>query len=298
MIPNLVIARIGTGHTIQIFNNSGSVDVIADVVGWYDNGSTPGGGDLYHPLPPKRILETRPPNQLQYTSSWGNQVDRAVQVTGGATTVPANATAVVLNVTAVNPTTGSDLRIYPTGTSRPNASSLNFVAGEVIPNLVIAQVGTGGNIQIFNEAGNVDVIADVVGYFTPAASGGGPYHPLTPSRVLESRTAFGSALQYFSPWGQQVDRPVQITGTSVPGNVPPNATAVVLNVTAVGPSTGSDLRVYPSGQARPNASNLNFVGGETVPNLVIVGIGTGGKIQIFNETGNVDVVADVVGYFT
>ena len=91
---------------------------------------------------------------------------------------------------------------------------------------------------------------------------------------------------------------MQITGDTVPGNVPPNATAVVLNVTAVGPNTGSNLTVYPSGQARPNASNLNFVAGQTVPNLVIVGIGTGGKIQIYNNNGYVDIIADVVGYFT
>jgi hypothetical protein len=297
VIPNLVVARIGTGGQIQIFNNSGNVDVIADVAGWFDDGSA--GGDLYHPLAPNRILETRfgfgP--QLQYTSPWGGGTDRPVTVRGGSTTVPNNATAVVLNVTAVNPSTGSDLRIYPSGQTRPNASSLNFVQGQVAANLVIAQVGTGGQIQIFNNSGNVDVIADVVGYFTPAASGGGPYHPLTPSRLLETRPGFGP-IQYSQFWGPGADRSVQITGTTVPGNVPPNATAVVLNVTAVNPNTGSNLTVYPSGQSRPNASNLNFVGGQTVPNLVIVGIGTGGKIQIYNNNGYVDIIADVVGYFT
>jgi hypothetical protein len=296
VIPNAVIARIGSGGSIRIFNNAGNVDVIADVVGWFDDGTS--AGDLYTAVTPKRILESRPGfGPLQYSTPWNGGTDRPVVVTGGSTTVPAEATAVVLNVTAVNPTAGSDLRVYPTGQVRPNSSSLNFVAGEVIPNLVIATVGTGGSIQIFNETGNVDVIADVLGYFRPAVSGGGPYHPLAPSRVLESRAGFGP-IQYSTPWNGGTDRAVQISGFLPSAVVPPNATAVVLNVIAVNPSGGSDLRVYPTGQPRPNASNLNFVAGETVPNLAVVALGTGGKIQIFNESGNVDVIADVVGYFT
>ncbi len=60
--------------------------------------------------------------------------------------------------------------------------------------------------------------------------------------------------------------------------VPSSAvTAVVLNVTAVGAKGRGYLTVYPAGQTRPTASNLNFVPGQAVPNLVEVGVGTGGQ---------------------
>ena len=44
-------------------------------------------------------------------------------------------------------------------------------------------------------------------------------------------------------------------------------------------------------------SNLNFVPGQTVPNLVMVRIGTNAKISLYNSAGSTDLIADVVGYF-
>ena len=80
------------------------------------------------------------------------------------------------------------------------------------------------------------------------------------------------------------------------GSVPANATAVVLNVTVTNPTADSYLTVYPDGQIRPNSSNLNFITGQTVPNLVIVPV-TNGKIDFYNLQGTVDVIADLFGYY-
>jgi hypothetical protein len=89
----------------------------------------------------------------------------------------------VLNVTATGPTAASYLTVWPAGTDRPIASNLNFTAAQTIPNMVIAKVGAGGQISIFNAAGTTDVIVDVLGWF-PA---GGSYTSLTPARLLDSR---------------------------------------------------------------------------------------------------------------
>src|SRR6185436_4557115 len=70
-----------------------------------------------------------------------------------------------------------------------------------------------------------------------------------------------------------------------------------LNVTATNPSANSYLTVWPTGAAQPLASNLNFGGGQTVPNMVIVPIGADGQISIYNNTGGVDVIVDVLGWF-
>jgi hypothetical protein len=74
--------------------------------------------------------------------------------------------AVAVNVTAIFPSAPTYLTVWPTGDARPGTSNLNAGPGQVIPNLVIAKVGAGGKISIFNLNGNTDVAVDVVGYFS------------------------------------------------------------------------------------------------------------------------------------
>ncbi len=100
--------------------------------------------------------------------------------TGGVPT--AGVSAVALNVTAVNPSAGGYLTVWPSTAPQPNASNVNFAAGQAVPNLVIVPVGTDGKIKIFNGSpGAVDVIVDVAGYYTsgtPSAAGAlGAAHP-------------------------------------------------------------------------------------------------------------------------
>jgi len=73
--------------------------------------------------------------------------------------------------------------------------------------------------------------------------------------------------------------------------------AVVVNLTATQPTAGSYLTAYPSGTSRPLASDLNFGPGQTIPNLVVVKLGAGGKFSVYNAQGNTHVIADVVGYY-
>src|SRR5207244_8213281 len=68
------------------------------------------------------------------------------------------------NVTATDPTTASYLTVYPAGATQPVASSLNFSAGQTVPNLVLAKVGSAGKVNIFNAAGQAHVLFDVVGW--------------------------------------------------------------------------------------------------------------------------------------
>jgi hypothetical protein len=73
---------------------------------------------------------------------------------------------VMLNVTAVAPTANTFVTVYPSGTDRPLASNLNVTAGQVIPNMVLARVGPDGAVMMYNNGGVIDLVADVVGYFT------------------------------------------------------------------------------------------------------------------------------------
>ena len=87
-----------------------------------------------------------------------------------ADTLPTNATGVVLNVTGVAPTTDTFVAVYPktaTTPSRPVASNLNLVAGQIVPNLVTVGVGSANDVWLFNNAGTINLVADLAGYFAP-----------------------------------------------------------------------------------------------------------------------------------
>jgi hypothetical protein len=155
-IPNLVLVPLGPGNTVTFYNAAGTVNVIADLTGYY----TTGGGAGFIGTTPKRVLDTR--------SGIGA---RAAKLGAGSTLtltvpgLPAGTTAVALNVTATGPTAGSYLSVYPGGAARPVASSLNFGPGQTIPNLVLVPLGPGNTVTFYNAAGTVNVIADLTGYY-------------------------------------------------------------------------------------------------------------------------------------
>lgn len=296
-VPNLVVARVGIGGKVSMYNNLGSVDLAADIQGYFLGDAT---GSTYVPLSPARILDTRVGTGGTSTPVGpGGTIELKVVDAGG---VPAaGGTAVALNVTATN-VSGAEsyLTVWPSGSSRPLASNLNFIQGQTVPNMVIARVGVDGKVSIYNNVGNVDVVADTQGYFAaPVAAPplpGSVFYPSSPARILDTRNGNGVPGNAMGQLGTNGTLELQVTGR---GGVPGNATAVVLNVTAAdSPGPDSFLTVYPTGTSRPLASNLNFVAGQTIPNLVIARIGANGKVSIFNNLGSTVVVADVQGWFT
>jgi hypothetical protein len=70
-----------------------------------------------------------------------------------------------VNVTATAATASTFLTVFPAGQTRPDASNLNVVPAQDVPNLVVAKVGANGNVTIYNNQGSTHVIFDVVGYF-------------------------------------------------------------------------------------------------------------------------------------
>jgi uncharacterized protein (DUF1501 family) len=208
-----------------------------------------------------------------------------VLVAGTGDVPPTGVTAAVLNVTVVSPTAAGYLTVWPKGEPRPLASNLNFMPGQVVPNMVVSKIGAGGKVSIFNPVGSTEVIADVVGYVH--AGGGLAVTPVLPMRLLDTRLSGRSKL---GPGGT-ID--LVVTGGSVPSA---NVSGVVLNVTATGATEASYVTVYPTGGEQPLASNLNFQAGDTVPNLVLAKVGTGGQVRLFNSSGSTDLVVDLLGY--
>ncbi|TME15088.1 MAG: hypothetical protein E6I63_10905 [Chloroflexi bacterium] len=300
-IPNLVEVAVGLSSTnapgyISVFNNQGNADVIIDVEGYVtDHASSSGPDGLFNPLVPARILDTRAgPTPVKL----GAQSTLPVALLGNGGVPSGGVEAVVLNVTVTNPTVPSFLTVWPDGDPKPKASNLNFDAGQTIPNRVIVKLGMGGKVDIFNNAGTVDVIADAGGWYTDATAGGTGlrFQGVTPYRVLDTRpmTKVGP---YATPIQPQSSIPVQVAGTIGGGATPNSAQAVVTNVTVTDTTGPSFLTVWPDGTSRPLASDLNWTTGVTIPNLVVVKLGSLGRVDAFNNVGTTDLVVDVVGFY-
>lgn len=291
-VPNLVTAKLGPGGQVVIFNAAGSADVVADVAGWYGPGVLGLTGARYNPLTPARVMDTR--GGIGAAARLGPNTTMDIQITGRGGVPASGVSAVVLNVTVAGPTSPSYLTVFPKGERLPLASNLNYVAGQTVANAVSVKVGAEGRVSVYNAAGSTDVIADVAGWFDSNLLNltGARFHPVTPARILDTRAGIGAAPVAL---GAGARTTMQVTGR---GGVPSSGvSAVVMNVTATAPTSLSFLTVYPAGEPVPLASSLNFVGGQTVPNLVTVKVGTGGQAAVYNASGTVHVIADVAGWY-
>ena len=249
------------------------------------------------PLAPTRLFDTRP-EETGYGPKGkldaGDTID--VQVTGRAN-VPDGAVAVVMNVTVTDTEAPGFVTAYPTGSSRPNASSINIIeAGQVRPNLVTVSIGDGGKVSLYS-LGAAHLLADVAGYYVDAdaAVDAGRFVPLTPQRVFDTREAEPApGPKGFVPSGETID--VQVAGV---GDVPASGVdAVVINLTATGTAAPGLVTGFPTGQDVPLASNVNFVSaGATAPNLAIIPLGDDGQLSFF-VLGGAHVLGDVTGYIT
>ena len=252
-----------------------------------------GGGKDTHdfiPLVPERVLDTRGPQPIGYVGgkpSAGQTVQ--LQVTGvGTSNVPADAKAVVLNLTGTGAASNGYVTVWPCGAPQPNASNLNVKAGTNVPNLVITKVGDGGKVCLYTQPSQ-DLVADISGYM-PAESS---YVPVVPDRVLETRATGQKGYVGAKPAaGDVVQLDVTGVGTS---QLPNDASAVVLNVTGTEASGDGYVTVWPCGTPQPVASNLNLVVGTDRPNLVVSKIGTFGKVCLYTQAG-AHLLADVNGY--
>lgn len=290
---NQATVKLGTGGQISIHNESGNTNVIVDVLGYY--GDT---GAAFIPMSPARIADTRSGSGQPYA---GNPLPangaRNISVSGAAG-VPASAMAVTVNVTIVTPAASGYLIVYPGNVATPpNTSNANFVAGEVIAKQMTLKLGTNGQLSFFNGSpGSTNIIVDVLGYYasTTTIGQGQEFTSLSPARITDTRTGSGqiNTGQHLSGNG------VLAVKASGAGGVPAGATAVIVNLTSLGGTSTTFLTTYPTGTALPNASSINNSPGQTSFNEVTVKLGSDGGFNIYNAFGSIDVIVDVVGYYS
>jgi len=286
VIANAVFASLDDAGRTCIYT-SAATHLIVDVTG-----SMP--ASAFDALPaPRRIADTRPAGatfdgQHQQSGPVAAGTSLAVTVNGRAGVGTAD--SAVLNVTVQAPEAIGFLTVYPCDQSVPDSSNLNFRAGQVIANSVLARIDPSGRVCVFTSA-RTNIIVDVAGTMPLSA-----YTPLaTQRRLVDTRAA-----------GKTFDGQVQKTGYRRAGTtieipiagraeVPDDAAAVVLNVTATRAAQRGFMTVHPRNSDRPNASNLNFLPGDLIANTVVAPLGGDGKVCLYSST-DVELIVDVAGY--
>jgi hypothetical protein len=318
-VGNLATVQLGQGK-FSVANTvggggAGFVHIIIDVVGYYESDAA---GALFHELAPTRVLDTRfgTPDNPGANNPILQNAPRAVTVCGGTTGLPTTASAIVANISVVAGSTHGWLTAWPEGAA-PTVANLNYTPGQAIANLGTVKVNLPEcTIQIGNSTGALDtrapihVILDIVGYYgAPAtADGGSQFHAMVPSRVVDTRPsqpqppANASVVGAVAPEGS-IDPVMCGPDTAVPGT----AVAVIVNTVATQPTMFGWLTVYPGDETLPEASNLLFPAGGTVPNLVFAKVDpVDCKVFITNSkspsnpnpnAGTVHVVVDHMGWF-
>jgi hypothetical protein len=133
---------------------------------------------------------------------------------------------------------------------------------------------------------------------TTGGGAGVVFVPIVPCRLFDTRAAAPPIGPRTVPLGAGDTYTQSVTGTNGNCTIPAGATAVAMNVTTDNASAASFLTIWPEDATQPLASNLNWVpGAAPTPNKVDVKLSAAGKIKLFNKSGTVDVLADVVGYY-
>jgi hypothetical protein len=292
--PTLAVAAtvaLNTSHQFKLRASVTALDALVDVVGYYQPASSASGVG-FHALTPKRILDTRYATGGHHRAVIYNE-QLSIQATGAASGVPSTATAVVLNLTAVNVSRPGFLSVFPTTFN--NTSTLDY-GKYTMANLATVQLATGpspaaGTFQLLNRGPAVNAIVDIVGYFDASATS--QFHVLpSPVRIADTRTGNGGRYSPLPGSGSKATLTLDVAGV---GQVPLAASAVWVGVIAVPTSIGY-LTVYPAGQAKPVASTVDFTSGRAIANAAVTGLQSG-DCSITESGGATNAVADLFGYF-
>ncbi len=260
--PAAAGALVGLGGGSLCVRTYADTDLVVDVSGWF--GPSASGG--YSPVLNQRLLDTR---------------SGAPLAAGATATVSAaslgSGTAVAVNLTLTEATADGYLTAGPCDDTRPVVSNLNARRGETRANQAVVPLAADGTLCVFSYGGG-HVVVDAVGLF--ASGAGSQFQPLTPSRLLDTRT--GSPVA---------------AGTVAEVAAPAGASAVALSLVATEGAAAGYLTAYPCGEPPPVASTVNHLAGQTIANGAVARVGANGKVCVFSYA-TTHIIVDLTGVFT
>ncbi len=291
-LANTVITKLGVGGVnagkVCVYSNV-TTNVVIDVSG----SLTPAA---FNALPaPQRIVDSRNPagdtddEQQERFGALAGGTTRTIPV-AGRVGLAGDVSNVVLTVAAAAPGANGFFTLYPCGTPKPLASSMNFTKGITLANTVITKLSATGTVCVYSNV-TTDVVIDVSGSLTPAAFAALP----SPQRIVDSRNPAGDTddeqQERFGPLTGGTTRTIPVAGrVGLAGDVE----NVVLSVAAVTPGANGFFTLYPCGTPKPLASSMNFTKGTTLANTVITKLSAAGTVCVYTSA-TTNIVIDVSG---
>ena len=234
----------------------------------------------FHPITPIRLLDTR---------DSGSPVRAGCTIAldlGGTPAIPADADAVALNVTTVDASARGFVTVYPCSSGRPDASSVNARVGGATASSVLVELDANRLICMYTQA-SLQLVVDLTGWF---GRFGQPYHAVSSTRVLDTRTDLrpdgGAGLV---PARTELRLP--LAGDAVPLA----AKAVAINVTTTDGLAPGYVSAYPCGQ-QPPTSTINFATADQRANHALIGLDGDGALCVWTNEA-VHIVVDLEGWF-
>jgi hypothetical protein len=213
-----------------------------------------------------------------------------VQVAGRGS-VPADATAAVVNLTVVRPTAAGYATVYPCGQPVPNASNINYAPDQIVANAVVTNLDNNGRACIYTLSA-AHLVLDTSGTF-PAST---EFDAFASQRMLDTRAGHATIDGQYAGIGTRAAGSVTEVQVAGRGSVPADATAAVVNLTVVRPTAAGYATVYPCGQPVPNASNINYAPDQIVANAVVTNLDNNGRACIYTLSA-AHLVLDTSGTF-
>ena len=281
-----VLAVSATNNVVCVQDNGAAVNVILDVTG-YGVGTAFTGTTA-------RILDTRIGSPTQTGSIQGALQGGTVYQMDVPTADAAAGTTVALNVTAVNPSSVGNLRVFPqNGSTPPSASGVpttsvvTYIPGTDASSLFVTNVGSSGVIDLYSAGtGTVNVVVDLVGTF---ATNGNVVALSAPTRLMDTR-----------PGGAAAGSTTMVTVPAL--NVPGSTTnlvplGVIGDLGDINPASVGNLRTFPGGGAVPGTSSINNYPGQTRSTTAVVATNPGtSQISVYSAGSSTNFTFDESGY--
>jgi len=292
--PNASVAavvRVNGSHGFKLLNRSANTDAVVDVVGYFAVAGS--SGDGYAPISPARVLDTRSTIGGHQRRMQPNEtITVPIAPASGTGVVPAGASAVVVNLTALTESHNGYLMAYP---STPSGTSvMDYRTMVSRSNLAVIALAPDGSFKLQNRVAYTDAIVDVVGYFD--SSGPGRFVTLpAPVSIADTRTGKGGRL------GAMTNNAVLTEDGAGRDRVPYTASALWTGYDAVLAGATGYLTVYAAGGAVPHTSNMDYGKGRTVANAVVANLSQPasgvGRFSTVNRVGTTTITQDLFGYF-
>lgn len=311
VIANGLTVKIAANRTVKVFNGSGTTaNAVLDIVGYFIDPAQ--AGNVFHEVTPTRVYDSRIAGPGSTPDPLPGGANRIISTANGITPpvtdiVPAGATAVAYNISAVDTSARGWFAVTPGDAATYRSSTVNWPgAGDVIDNGQFVKLDANRQLKVFNGYGPpTNFVIEVLGYFTPSldALDGTYFHALDPARAYDSRVPLPNPGPVPGASTRNVSvadgRNPQTGAVNQPDVIPAGTPSIVYNITATNTTNRGWYSVTPGNVAVQNTSSINWPSANNVvANGLTVAIDDQRAINVRSGSpSQTDLVIDLFGYF-